>query len=192
MGSLLVKMSFYGIRGNTLSWVDSFLIGHTQRVFVDGEASDSAALTSGVRQGSVLGPFLFLMHIDDMPETISSQSRLFADDTIVYRSIRNQDDCVQLQKDLESLEKWESKWGMSFNPLKCETIHVIQKKSPIITPYILKNEPLARTKTASYLGITIAEDLSRNRHIAKTAAKGNQMLAFVRSNIRTVQFQPPS
>ena len=120
-----------------------------------------------------------------MPETISSQSRLFTDNIIVYPSIRNQDDCIQLQKDLESLEKWESKWGMSFNPSKCETIHVTRKKSPIITPYILKNEPLARTKTASYLGITIAEDLSWNRHIAKTAAKGNRMLAFDKRNIRT-------
>ena len=184
-GSLLVKMAFYGIRGSTLSWVDSFLSGRTQRVFVDGEPSNSAAVTSGVPQGSVLGPFLFLMYINDMPETISSQSRLFADDTIVYRSIKSQDDCIQLQKDLESLEKWESKWGMSFNPSKCETIHISRKKTPVITPYMLKQEPLARTKTANYLGITIAEDLSWNQHVAKTAAKGNKMLGFVKRNVKT-------
>ena len=86
-GSLLTKLSYYSVRGSTLKWIDSFLSERTPRVLVDGEYSDTAPVTSGVPQRSLLGPLLFLAYINDAPECITSQTRLFADDTIVYRHI---------------------------------------------------------------------------------------------------------
>ena len=184
-GSLIVKLKHYGIRNSTLKWIDAFLTDRTQRVAVDGEHSAIAPVTSGVPQGSVLGPVLFLAYINDLPECIDSKSRLFADDTIVYRTIDSPDDCVQLQEDLRALEKWETKWGMSFNPSKCETIHVTRKRNPIVTPYILKNEELNVTTSACYLGVSISSDLGWNNHVTKTAAKGNRALGFVKRNVKT-------
>ena len=184
-GSLLVKLAYYGIRGSTLGWIDSFLNGRTQRVIVDGVQSQLAPVTSGVPQGSVLGPILFLTYINDMPECITSQARLFADDTIVYRTIEDNKDCETLQSDLQSLEAWEAKWGMCFNPSKCETIHITRKKHPLVTPYILKAEELRSTKNSSYLGVSIAPDLSWNNQVAKVAAKGNRALGFIKRNIKS-------
>jgi hypothetical protein len=84
---LLLKLHKYGIRGPTLSWIRAFLSGRTQTVVLEGESSDTVPVTSGVPQGSVLGPILFLVYINDLPDSITSQTRLFADDTAVYLSI---------------------------------------------------------------------------------------------------------
>ena len=80
---LVMKLNDYGIRGNTLCWIQSFLSGQTQRVAVEGELSDVGRVTSGVPQGSVLGPTLFSIYINDIGENISARVRLFADDTIL-------------------------------------------------------------------------------------------------------------
>ena len=184
-GSLLVKLEYYGIRGNTLQWIDSFLRSRTQRVVVDAEMSDVAPVTSGVPQGSVLGPILFLVYINDMPESITSTSRLFADDTIVYRKVESEDDHQLLQNDLKALEEWESKWGMSFNPSKCSVVHMSKKKSPLNFTYTLKNETLVTSSSASYLGISISRDLSWTDHISKVVAKANKSLGFLRRNVKT-------
>ena len=86
---LLYKLACFGIKGNTLKWIQSFfLIGRTQTVVLDGESSDEVPVTSGVPQGSVLGPLLFLLYINDLPENIQSQVRLFADDMAVYSTAR--------------------------------------------------------------------------------------------------------
>ena len=125
---LLRKLEFYGIGGSSLVWIEDFLTGRTQQVVIDSEFSVVAPVTSGVPQGSVLGPILFLSFINDMPECVSSKCRLFADDSIIYREVRTDRDCTQLQDDLDSLEHWEKTWGMCFNPSKCNIIHVSRKK----------------------------------------------------------------
>ena len=88
------------------------------RVVVDGEFSDSVTVDSGVPQGTVLGPLLFLCHINNLPDCVKSQVRLFADDCLLYRTINSQSDHLTFQKDLEALEKWASDWGMRFNAKK--------------------------------------------------------------------------
>ena len=183
--SLLVKLSGYGIQDKTLDWIGSFLSDHSQRVVVEGEQSDPAPVTSGVPQGSVLGPILFLVFINDLPKAINSSCRLFADDTIVYREISSPTDSAALQHDLEALQCWEKRWGMSFNPSKCDTINITRKEDPLVTEYTLKDEPLENVKIASYLGIQISRDLSWHSHVSKVSAKGNKSLGFIRRNIRT-------
>ena len=107
---LLRKLLHYGIRGNTHSWIASSLSDCTQRVVVEGSSSDRVPVLSGVPQGSVLGPLLFLLFINDLPDKIASKTRLFADDCIVYRQIKDQSDCKALQEDLNRLAEWETKW----------------------------------------------------------------------------------
>ena len=85
------------------------------RVVIEGEASDQVTVDAGVPQGTVLGPILFICHINDLPEALQSQVRLFADDCLLYRPIKSQSDHITLQNDLIELEKWADKWGMRFN-----------------------------------------------------------------------------
>ncbi|MEW8544204.1 MAG: reverse transcriptase family protein, partial [Candidatus Thiodiazotropha sp.] len=116
---LLGKLDHYGIRGNTHQWIKSFLSGRSQQVIVDGASSEKAPVISGVPQGTVLGPLLFLLFINDLPACVNSRTRLFADDCIIYRPIKMLQDCQQLQYDLVNLAEWESTWGMAFHPDKC-------------------------------------------------------------------------
>ena len=128
---------------------------------------------------------LFLMYINDMSETIKSNIRLFADDTIMYLTISNQSDCQDLQSDLTKLESWEREWLMAFNPDKCEVIKITKKKDPIIDDYKLHGITLQITKKAKYLGLNISDDLSWSKHINQTIAKGNNTLRFIKRNIQT-------
>ena len=115
---LLQKLEAYDIRGNLHKWLSSFLKDRQMNVEVEGDHSDSAYVESGVPQGTVLGPLMFLCHINDLPDCVKSQVRLFADDCLIYRQIKTQKDHQILQNDLKELEKWAAKWGMRFNPKK--------------------------------------------------------------------------
>ena len=116
---LLKKLDNMGIRDNTLKLIDSFLTNRHQQVVLEGVASDRSKVASGVPQGTVLGPLLFLAYINDLPSKVHSNVRLFADDCILYREIKNQRDTELLQEDLCALVKWERDWQMSFNASKC-------------------------------------------------------------------------
>ena len=97
------KLEYYGIRGSTHRWINSWLYGRTQQVVLDGQASDPVPVLSGVPQGSVLGLVLFLIFINDLPDNIRSSVCLFADNCVMYRNINSLQDCLILQEDLTSL-----------------------------------------------------------------------------------------
>ena len=102
-------------RHDTREWILNFLSGRSQRVVLEGASSDSEPVVSGVPQGTVLGPVLFLLYINDLPDVaVHSTARLFADDCIVYRPIRNNDDTILLQNDLNKIAEWEFIWQMQF------------------------------------------------------------------------------
>ena len=105
---LLHKLDYYGIRGSTHKCINSWLSGRTQPVVLDGQASDPVPVLSGVPQGSDLGPILFLIFINDLPDNIRSSVRLFLDDCVFYRNIYSIQDCLTLQEDLTSLRQWEA------------------------------------------------------------------------------------
>ena len=107
---LVHKLEYYGIRGSTNKWINSWLSGRTQQVVLDGQASDPVPVLFGVPQGSVLGPVLFLIFINDLPDNIRYSVRLFADDCVLYRNIHSLQDCLTLQEDLTSLGQWEAGW----------------------------------------------------------------------------------
>ena len=106
---LLRKLHFYGIRGQLLTWLQSFLNERLQQVLVDGCCSSPCKVSSGVPQGSVLGPVLFLLYINDIAEGICSHIKLFADDCLIYRTIQSSSDQHILQQDLNALVKWAEK-----------------------------------------------------------------------------------
>ena len=123
------KLSLYGINGPILRWIEAFLTDRVQWVVVEGFRSPEGRVLSGVPQGTVLGPLLFLLHINDLPSVITSQIWLFADDCLIYRPIRSSADCEALQRDLDSLERWSSAWGMKFNTKKCQIMSIASGKS---------------------------------------------------------------
>jgi hypothetical protein len=101
-------------------------------VLVDGEKSRSVKVKSGVPQGTVLGPLMFLLYINDIGENIGSSVRLFADDSLVYMAVSSRNDCQRLQDDLTTMVNWSKKWQMTFNPSKCYTLRITKGKQPVI------------------------------------------------------------
>ena len=112
---LSTKLQFYGIRGRTVNWIRAFLSDREQAVSVNGTFSSWGRVTSGVPQGSVLGPVLFLLYINDIQDQVQSTMRLFADDSVIYRKICCQEDHFKLQQDMAVLADWSTKWLMHFN-----------------------------------------------------------------------------
>ena len=154
----------YGVRGRNLQWISNFLLHRRQQVVLDGHQSSPIEVESGVPQGSVLGPCLFLYYINDLPDKLSSSVRLFADDAIIYLTIENHRHAQQLQDDLDKLGEWASKWMMELNTKKCQVITISRKRNKIHHQYCLNNTPLTAVNSTKYLGITITSDLKWNQH----------------------------
>ena len=180
---LLHKLLNMGITGPVHTWISAFLSNRKQRVVVNGETSQEAEVLSGVPQGSVLGPVLFLCYINDLPDCVRSQVRLFADDSLLYRAINSQQDIHKLQQDLNSLQLWAEKWKMHFNPQKCYVMRISRSRSPHIHPYTLCNHILEENQTNLYLGVLLSNDLKWSPHIAAMCKKANSTLGFLRRNL---------
>ena len=132
---LLAKVKHLGRRGDIHSWITQFLQDRTQRVVVDRDSSERVHVASGAPQVTVLGPLLFLCYINDLPLHVDSHIRLFADDCLLYRTIRNHGDHLLLQKDLDALTLWTKTWGMSFNANKCYILP-INKSPTTLQPFL--------------------------------------------------------
>ena len=167
------KLFSYGIGGKTMKWIDAFLCYRQQRVVINDVNSDWAPFESGVPQGTVLGPLLFSLHINDITSDIESEIRLFADDCVCYREIKNVEDTVKLQKDIDRLASWARKWGMRFQPVKCN-----KRTSKIQASYKLEGTVLENVESIKYLGVTITKDLKWNTHISNVCTIANRTLVF--------------
>ena len=150
---------------------------------MEGESSEGVKVESGVPQGSVLGPSLFLFYINDLPEGLNSTVRLFADDTVVYLTISSDKDCHKLQSDLDKLAQWEDKWNMEFHPEKCSVLTVSKKKNPIKWNYKLHGHTLAHETSTKYLGCAISSDLDWGEHINNITSKASRSLGFLHRNL---------
>ena len=179
---LLIKLDHYGIRGNTKRWIQNFLTDRQQRVVVNGTPSAWEKVLSGVPQGTVLGPHLFLLFINDIGEGIDSNIRLFADDCLVYRSIQGPADEMALQTDLNRLVKWTQTWGMCFNPKKCNIMRITNKRNLSTSKYKMMGTTLEQTKSSQYLGIHIQDNLRWKKQSQHAASKASRALGFIQRN----------
>ena len=180
---LLMKVDHYGIRGPVLNWLKSWLIGRTQCVVLDGEHSENEPVKSGVPQGTVLGPIMFLVYINDIAENTSSTIKLFADDGLLFRKICKQEDAQALQKDLDAILSWSHRWQMRFNPSKCKVLRITGKRNPLTVTYRMDGNDLEEVENHPYLGVELDKNLSWNTHIDQMCAKAHKSLNFLRRNM---------
>ena len=153
---------------------------------VDGAKSSTCRVTSGVPQGSVLGPVLFLISISDIVINVQSEIRLFADDILLYRAIKTPSDHEILQNDLNTLTKWASDWMMEFNIPKCNIIQITTKHNKRNFTYKISNVPLTTVKEHNYLGICLHHKLSWKPHVDRICNKANRLLGFLKRNLYTM------
>ena len=180
---LLAKLQYYGIQGKLLCWFESFLTQRSQSVVCEGKSSTSSPVKSGVPQGTVLGPLLFLLYINDLPDNLQSSVKLFADDALFYGFIASDTDCDHLQDDLWKLEQWQNQWQMQFNPSKCKVLCISNTRSPPVKKYTLCGVELEQVEEITYLGITLTSKLKWDQHVSSVSSKPSKVLGVVRRNL---------
>ena len=159
---LINKLKGYNINGNILNWISSFLTNRYQYVKINNSTSDKRKVSSGVPQGSVLGPTLFIYYINDLPNVVENINiKIFADDTKAYKGIKNEDDAKLLQKAIDEMFQWTQKWLLQFNKDKCKILH-LGKNNPKYNYTIGEEEnkvTLSETELEKDLGVYIDPNL---------------------------------
>ena len=183
---LLHKLSLFGIQGSLHAWFTNYLSSRYQLVQVDGAHSPWVSVTSGVPQGSLLGPFLFLLNLNDLPDAVSNSksTALFADDAKCSSVVRTPDDCLALQRDLNCLHDWTTIWGLKFNTSKCEVLRISRNRSSsllnlAVSPYTLDDFPLGAVATQNNLRVSVPNTLMWGFHIYSVVAKAKRKLGFL-------------
>ena len=129
-------------------------------------------------------PPVILLHINDITADIESEIRLFADDCVCYREINDKEDTLKLQRDIDRLGNWARKWGMRFQPVKCNMMQLTRKHlNKIQASYTLEGAVLENVDNIKYLGVTITNDLKWNTHISNICTKANRTLGFLRRTL---------
>ena len=180
---LLVKLKQIGIDGSLLKWLENYLYNRCQRVVINGQQSGIKFLKAGVPQGSILGPILFLIYINDIVNEISCNIRLFADDTSLYLVVDNNeyDAAEMLNNDIETINQWSKKWLVKFNPEKTEVMTISKKiYKPHHPPVYMDNNIIKEVETHKHLGVTFAEDGSWNDHVNDITNKVSSRLSMLR------------
>ena len=175
------KLAAYGIKGNIQRWISAFLNDRSQIVVVNGVESKSAAVLSGIPQGSVLGPLLFVIYINDLLEYVDLDEFLFADDTKVLRQVSSEDDDITLQRDLDSLEQWSNDWLLKFNADKCHVLTLGKFENIMYTyRYQICGNELDHVFEEKDLGVTIDFELKFEHHITQQINKANAIMGIIR------------
>ena len=187
---LLKKLSHqYGISDSLLSWFTSYLDSRKQRVLIDGVNSKWASVTSGVPQGSIIGPQLFLSYINDMPLVVSNSTvALFANDSKCFKPITNERDCILLQNDIDHLYEWSKSNLMTFNADKCKVLTICRAHNPIDFVYTMNGTTLEKVTSFKDLGVTVDLTLSFKDHINSVTSDTNRICGIIR---RSIGFNAP-
>ena len=179
---LLLKLQSHGVTGKLLAWISAWLTGRVQRVVLNGEASEWVPVTSGVPQGSVLGPICFVVFINDLDEVVDLVHGFiykFADDTKYGRIISNDEDRAALQRDIDKLLEWAEKWQMDFNAVKCKVLHVGRKNEGFnytMGGYAPAGTILEAVDKEKDIGVIIHKSLKPTSQCTKAAATANSIL----------------
>jgi len=176
---LLYKLKNCGKKGALLSWFESYLTDRKQRVTINGQCSDWRIINAGVPQGSVLGPLLFLIYINDIVQNASHCNiRLFADDTCLLIEVNNRLEAAEfINDDLSKIYKWSKQWLINFAPTKTKALIISNKKDLILNPPLFLNgTQITEVKSHTYLGVTFTRNLRWNEHINTVYIKSKKRL----------------
>ena len=179
---LIHKLSTYGFGETFTKWITDFLIGRTQTVSIRGKFSQPAVVLSGVPQGSVLGPLLFILYVNEIPEVIQGTAKLFADDTKIFDKTCRRD---SLQKDLDTLYLWSSKWLLKFNEFKCKVMH-IGRNNPR-NDYKIGDVILEKVSEERDLGVYLSDDLKPSLQCVEAAKKASSALGIIKRTFSTFE-----
>ena len=185
---LAVKLRAYGLKGNVLDWVEDFLHGRQQIVRVGNSMSDQTEIMSGVPQGSVLGPVLFLLFVNEIPGLVQSKVKMFADDMKIYRPVSSCEDVKIMQQDLDILGKWSDIWLLRFNVSKCRAMHCGASNSGHNYSITQNNatELLEETCLERDLGVLIDNSLKPTAHCEKAAQRGMSALRLLKTTFKSL------
>jgi hypothetical protein len=178
---LLLKLESYGIRGKVLAWIKSYLSMRKQRVVMGENESEWIEVISGIPQGSVLGPLLFIIYINDLPDVVASICKLYADDNKLIKKVVTIEDEKTLQDDIDKLVEWSHNWQIKFNIKKCHIMHF--GKNNRMQTYYMNNDSvrheLGTSNEERDIGVIVSKDLKVTRHVNVIAAKANRMLGLI-------------
>ena len=180
---LMGKVRSHGIIGEVADWIEDWLTGRKQRVVINGSASPWRDVTSGVPQGSVLGPLLFIIYINDLDQGLLSRISKFADDTKVGINAKDVSEVKQGQDDLKKIGKWSQDWQMPFNLEKCKVMHVGQGNSK--ERYELLGKELKTCDEEKDLGVVITSDLKSSRQCIEAEKKAQKVLGYIKRQFTT-------
>ena len=168
-----------------MEWIKSFLLGRSQRLQVNAEKSGWADVISGVPQGTVLGPFLFITYINDIVCNLylNSKIKLFADDAVMYREIWSSQVEVTFQNDIDSITDWAKTWQMSLNFDKCNVMSITTSNSESTISSQMSRVPLGIVSSHKYLGIFIQDDLQWDTQVREVKSKASKILGLLRRNL---------
>ena len=175
--SLAAKLKAKGVEGKVLGWIKNWLFGRQQRVVVEGEWSELEEVLSSVLQGSVLGGTFFGVFIEDLDELILAFLRKFADDTKMAMIVENEEQARALQKDIDTLYAWATKWRMEFNVAKCKVIHVGRKN--LKWQYEMGGERLSVGEEEKDLGVWTHQSLKPATQCERAAKSGNMAMGMI-------------
>ena len=179
---LLAKLKSAGVKGKLLQWFTEYLKDRRQRVIIPGASSDWSYIKAGVPQGSILGPLLFLVYINDIVSNIQSNIRLFADDTSLYIIVEHINSAaLTLNKDIETITSWSKKWLVTFNPSKTESLTVSRKRNKPVHPSLkMLDEEISEKESHKHLGVILSNDGSWHLHIEHIKSKAWKRINLMR------------
>ena len=183
---LLLKVEGLGISGKVLAWIECWLTDRQQRVVLNGKASEWLPVTSGVPQGSVLGPTLFVIFINDLDgvvDLVDGFISKFADDTKYGRVVRSEEDCAKMQCDINKLLEWADTWQMEFNAKKCKIMH-FGRTNPhhryCMGGYAPAGTVLDEVSNEKDIGVIVSDTLKPSNQCARAAKRANSILGQMR------------
>ena len=180
---LIKKLAGYGIDGTLLTWLKNFLNERKQRVVINGKASKWNDVLSGIPQGSILGPVLFILYINDLPGVVGSVCQLFADDCKLYRNIKSEADLRELQEDIDRLCQWSKDWLLGFNIKKCKLVsygNIHFETEYKLTDSDNNSHTLSSDDSECDLGILFKRNLKFDEHINNVVNKVNRISGLIK------------
>ena len=180
---LNIKLKGYGIIGNIGKWIEGFLSNRKQRVNIEGSKSNWSSVVSGVPQGSVFGPVLFCLYINDLPSNVLSDIYLFADDTKMFRKVSSNEDAQLFQNDINKLLSWSKTWLLKFHPEKCKIMSI--GYNTILYRFTMQKDDndtvdLQEISNECDLGVTVDSKLKFKAHIQNKVNRANNIMGAIR------------